>query len=144
MIRYSILDQVRQRRRVRLGAIGAVAASLLSAASLAMAERPSDSEIQRGREVFDKWCAGCHDPDPALQKHGDELVGRVFAGTYLLEQRYHGSEPAALAQRTDLKGAYIRQTVREGRNIMPRTRKTEVSDSELDAIVAYLTRNSKK
>jgi hypothetical protein len=67
----------------------------------------------------------------------------VFSGTYSLEQRYHGAEPAALAQRTDLKAAYIRLTVRQGRNIMPRTRKTEVSDADLDAIVAYLTRNNK-
>jgi mono/diheme cytochrome c family protein len=144
MIRYSILDEVRRRRSARLSAIGIVAVSLLSAASLALAQRPSESEIQRGQEVFEKWCAGCHDPDPALQNHGGELVGRVFAGTYLLEQRYHGSKPAALTQRTDLKAAYIRLTVRQGRNIMPRTRKTEVSDSDLDAIVAYLTSNNKQ
>lgn len=127
---------------VRYG-IGIVAVSLLSVASLALAQRPSAADVQRGHEVFEKWCAGCHDPDPALQNHGDSLVGKVFAGTYSLEQRYHGSEPAALAQRTDLKDAYIRLTVRQGRNIMPRTRKTEISDADLEAIVAYLTRNNK-
>jgi (+)-pinoresinol hydroxylase len=128
---------------IRYG-IGIVAVSLLLVAGLALAQRPSDADVQRGQEVFEKWCAGCHNPDPALQNHGDALVGRVFAGTYSLEQRYHGAEPAALAQRTDLKAAYIRLTVREGRNIMPRTRKTEVSDADLDAIVAYLTRNNKR
>jgi mono/diheme cytochrome c family protein len=127
---------------VRYG-IGIVAVSLLSVASLALAQRPSDSDVQHGHEVFEKWCAGCHNPNPALQTHGDSLVGKVFSGTYSLEQRYHGAEPAALEQRTDLKAAYIRVTVRQGRNIMPRTRKTEVSDSDLDAIVAYLTRNNK-
>jgi (+)-pinoresinol hydroxylase len=143
MIRYSLFKEIR-RRGVRFGSIGGVAVSLLAAAGLALAQRPAESEIQHGHEVFDKWCAGCHDPDPALQTHGDDLVGQVYAGTYLLEQRYHGSKPAALAQRTDLKADYVRVTVRQGRNMMPRTRKTEVSDSDLDAIAAYLTRNNKK
>ena len=59
-------------------------------------------------------------------------------------ERYTTDLAAALTQRTDLKAAYIRLTVRQGRNIMPRTRKTEVSDSDLDAIVAYLTSNNKQ
>ena len=123
--------------------VATAAALTLSAAGAPLLAQPPAAQIQRGHEVFEKWCAGCHDPDPALQKHGGGLVGRVFAGTYTLAQRYHGSEPAALEQRTDLSPAYIRETVRQGRNIMPRTRKTEVSDADLDAIVAYLTRNNK-
>jgi hypothetical protein len=34
--------------------------------------------------------------------------------------------------------------VRNGITIMPFFRKTEVSDSDLDALIAYLTRNNKK
>ena len=82
---------------VRYG-IGIVAVSLLSVAGLALAQRPSDSDVQHGHEVFEKWCAGCHNPDPALQTHGDSLVGKVFSGTYSLEQRYHGDPDFLLRQ----------------------------------------------
>jgi mono/diheme cytochrome c family protein len=123
------------------GALAAVLA-LLVAATVAMAQQPA--EVQKGHELFEKWCAGCHNPDPALQRHGGGLVGRVYAGTYTLEQRYHGTEPAALEQRTDLNAAYIRRIVRQGQNVMPRTRKTELSDADLDAVVAYLTRNNRQ
>jgi len=51
-----------------------------------------------------------------------------------------GSKPAVLAERTDLTAAGIRSVVRKGMYIMPRFRKTEVSDAELDTIVAFLTR----
>jgi len=126
------------------GIVGALAGalSLLVGATPALAQQPP-GEVQRGHAVFEKWCAGCHNPDPALERHGGGLVGRVFAGTYTLEQRYHGTKPAALEQRTDLSPAYIRLMVRQGRNVMPRTRKTEVSDADLTAIVAYLTRNNR-
>jgi mono/diheme cytochrome c family protein len=93
------------------------------------------SRIERGKTVFAIWCAGCHEP----------LPGRSYAppaGTYVLNQRYHGTKPAALEQRTDLTAAYIKTMVRSGRNVMPPTRKTEVSDADLDALAAYLTRNN--
>jgi mono/diheme cytochrome c family protein len=38
----------------------------------------------------------------------------------------------------------IKSVVRHGLYGMPITRKTEVSDAELDDVVAYLTRNLKK
>jgi (+)-pinoresinol hydroxylase len=114
----------------------------LGAFYLPQADAADSSRIQQGHELFKKWCAGCHNPDPPRQQHGGGLVGRVFAGTYTLEQRYQGSEPAALEQRTDLSAATIRQTVRHGLNMMPRTRKTEISDLELDALVAYLTQHN--
>ena len=93
------------------------------------------ADLSRGKLVFDIWCAGCHEP----------LPGRSYAppaGTYVLNKRYHGSKPAALEQRTDLSAAYIRAMVRNGRNMMPPTRKTEVDNADLDALAAYLTRNN--
>lgn len=100
------------------------------------------SDVQRGHAVFDRWCADCHNRNPALEKNGDSLVGRVFAGTYTLEQRYKGAEPAALEERTDLSPILIKTMVRNGLNMMPRSRKTEISDAELDALVAYLTQHN--
>jgi (+)-pinoresinol hydroxylase len=49
-----------------------------------------------------------------------------------------------LEQRTDLTPALIKTVVRHGLFGMPITRKTEVSDAELEDVVAYLTRNRKK
>jgi (+)-pinoresinol hydroxylase len=120
-------------------------AALVAATALAtgaQAAAATDAAlVERGHAVFLKWCEGCHRAGPA-QSHGKDLVGSVFAGTYALEQRYRGAVPAALEQRTDLTPELVRTMVRRGLNVMPRSRKTEVSDDDLAAIVAYLTRNN--
>ncbi|MBN4075605.1 MAG: p-cresol methylhydroxylase [SAR86 cluster bacterium] len=85
-----------------------------------------------GQEIFNLWCSSCHRVVPA----GTTPV----AGTGSLERRYQGSLPAALEQRTDLSPEYIRIIVRTGIKSMPFTRKSEISDSDLDDLVAYLTR----
>jgi (+)-pinoresinol hydroxylase len=104
-----------------------IAAPVLIGAGLAQ-------NAPHGKQVFDVWCAGCHEP----------LPGRSFvppAGTYVLHQRYNGKIPEALEQRTDLKPDYIRQMVRNGRNMMPQTRKTELSDQDLADLIAYLSKS---
>ena len=58
--------------------------------------------------------------------------------------KYQGTLPALLEERTDMSPELIRTFVRNGITIMPFFRKTEVSDTDLDALVAYLTRNNKK
>jgi len=58
--------------------------------------------------------------------------------------QYQGTLPALLEERTDMSPELIRTLVRNGITIMPFFRKTEVSDTDLDALVAYLTRNNKK
>ena len=85
-----------------------------------------------GQAVFNRWCAGCHAP----------LDNRktMLAGTYVLQQRYKDTRPAALEQRTDLTRAFITQIVRSGRNIMPPARKTEISDRQLEALASYLAK----
>lgn len=95
-------------------------------------------DAAHGHELFNKWCYGCH---AASIKHAPDasLLNSVAAGTYTLQQRYQGSRPAALEQRTDLTAAFINVVVRHGLNLMPRTRKTEISDAELADIDAYLT-----
>ena len=79
-----------------------------------------------------RWCAGCHAPVSAQKP--------MLAGIYVLQQLYQGSKPAALEQRTDLTRAYIKRFVRTGWNIMPPSRKTEITDRQLDALAAYLAR----
>ena len=95
-----------------------------------------------GHALFNTWCVGCHRATVVNHDVPGSVVNSVVAGTYTLEQRYHGSKPAALEQRTDLTPAYIRDVVRQGLNVMPRTRKAELTDAELNDIVAYLTRNN--
>jgi len=103
-----------------------------------LAQTPSE---KNGKAVFDKWCAPCHG---AVAPQRTMFGGSALPGTAALAVKYQGKVPAVLEQRTDLKPAYIKTVVRHGLYGMPITRKTEVSDAELDDVVAYLTTNRKK
>jgi mono/diheme cytochrome c family protein len=104
--------------------------------------------VGQGYLVFAKWCAGCHAAAFQLadQAATEKLspVSRLPLGTNLLQQRYKGAVPAALEQRADLTSAAIGFYVRHGSNAMPALRKTEVSDADLEALCAYLTRNRRQ
>ena len=82
----------------------------------------------RGYAEFERACAVCHGDGPAKP------------GTRALRAKYHDKEPALLGERQDLAPDYIRYIVRHGVTVMPPFRKTELSDSQLDELVAYLTR----
>lgn len=86
----------------------------------------AQSQPDRGREVYQKWCAPCH--GTGLGKPGTSAAAA------------HGRNPAVLEQRTDLTPKTIETAVRNGRNFMPRFRKTEISNADLAAITAYLAR----
>lgn len=77
---------------------------------------------------FQNSCAVCHGAGPGKP------------GTRSLAAKYKGKLPALLEQRTDLTPEFIKYTVRHGVAVMPPFRKTELSDADLDAIAAYLTR----
>ena len=96
-------------------------ASALAAVGAAQAQ-----DAARGNEVFQNWCAPCHAPGP---RH---------PGTQALDVLYKGAKPAALEQRTDLLPELTRAFVRTGVSVMPPFRKTEISDTDLDALAAYL------
>ena len=84
--------------------------------------------VDTGHKVFKHWCAPCHSNSAHMP------------GTQALQAKYKGAVPAVLEQRTDLTPAVIRTFVRQGMNIMPPFRKTEISDTDLDALAAYLSR----
>jgi (+)-pinoresinol hydroxylase len=88
----------------------------------------ADAPAGTGKQVYDKWCAPCHAPGP------------LYPGTIALAALYKGSKPAALVDRTDLTPVVVKQFVRRGVSVMPFFRKTEISDAELDALAAYLSR----
>ena len=102
------------------------------------AQTPSETN---GKAVFDKWCAPCHG---AVAPKNVMFGTGALAGTSALAVKYKGKLPAVLEQRTDLTPVMIKNVVRHGLYGMPITRKTEVSDGELEDVVAYLTRNRKK
>ena len=87
---------------------------------------PAASQLQRGKAVFDQWCAACHAPGP---RH---------PGTQALDALYKGSKPGALEQRTDLVPKLTETFVRKGVSVMAPYRKTEISDADLAALAAYL------
>lgn len=82
----------------------------------------------KGYVQFEKSCVVCHGSGPARP------------GTRSLATKYQNKVPALLADRKDLDPQYVRTIVRQGVAVMPPFRKTELSDADLDAIVAYLTR----
>jgi (+)-pinoresinol hydroxylase len=108
--------------------VGLLVALILSLTGPAFAA-PDQDQIEKGHKVYDKWCFPCHGTGPG--KPGtDSLAAR-------------GQKPAVLEERTDLTAPAIKTFVRHGVLFMPMFRKTEVSDADLDAIAAYLTRNNK-
>ena len=80
---------------------------------------------EAGQELFERRCGVCH------------LRGQT--GTNMLERRL-GKERSLLAERSDLTAPYVRQVVRWGLVNMPRLTRVELPDSELEAVIAYLTR----
>jgi mono/diheme cytochrome c family protein len=93
-----------------------------------MARAADDAAREKGRVVYQKWCAPCHG------------AGLGKPGTIASAAHNRGAKPAVLEERADLTAKMIESAVRNGTYAMPRFRKTEISNVDLDAIVAHLTR----
>jgi mono/diheme cytochrome c family protein len=114
-----------------------MSAVCLCVAAHAQETENSTAELEHGKQVYDKWCTHCHGPGRGLPGFD------ALPGTQQLSIKYRDTEvPAILDQRTDLVPEYIEVIVRQGVSFMPQFRKTEVSDSDLEALSAYLTRNN--
>jgi len=85
-----------------------------------------------GRLVYERWCAACHDP------------GIEHPGTNALTAKYQGVKSGVILEWHDLPPELVRHLVRTGMSVMPHFRKTEISDAELDALAAYLSRNTNR
>jgi mono/diheme cytochrome c family protein len=116
-----------------------VAAACLRVVAHGQDREASAADLERGKQVYDKWCAPCHGPGLGLPGFDG------LPGTQQLRIKYRGTDvPAILDQRTDLVPEFIEVIVRQGVSFMPQFRKTEVSDADLEALSAYLTRNNQE
>jgi len=90
--------------------------------------RPVADSVEPGKAEFERSCSICHGTGPDRP------------GTSSLQIKYAGKVPALLEERTDLSADLVRYYVRNGFAMMPRFRKTELTDAQVDAIAHYLTR----
>lgn len=106
---------------------------LLAPALPALAQDAGEeTALERGKAVYDQWCIICHgENDPASG-----------GGTAALEFLYQGALPAKLEDRSDMTPELITELVRRGRFGMPNFRLTEISEQQLEDMIAYLRRNS--
>jgi len=102
----------------------------LAAVSAAHAAPPA-AAAPSGQAVYEHWCAPCHAPGPG------------HPGTQSLQLKYAGKTPAVLLERTDLAPEAVAVFVRQGVLLMAPFRKTEITDAQLQALTAYVTRNYK-
>jgi len=107
-------------------------ASLLVALAITASTSAVAADASRGERLYEQWCQGCHDRLGPTRE--------TMPGTTALANRYQGVRPAALVDRDDLTPEAIKVLVRQGISFMPTFRKTELSDAELDDVVAFLVR----
>lgn len=78
-----------------------------------------------GQELYEQWCAGCHDPGPG------------HPGTMRMEGDF-GPENSVLRDMQAINRPLIHYAVRQGFQMMPPFRPTELTDEEVDRIADYL------
>jgi mono/diheme cytochrome c family protein len=102
------------------------------------ASAPQSGQVAEGKAVFQKVCTPCHgtgwgtDGAPALP------------GPAALALKYKGQVSPLLEQRSDLTPALVKAYVRNGTGAMPMFRKTEITDSQIEAVAAYLLESARK
>ncbi|MEY4933228.1 MAG: (+)-pinoresinol hydroxylase cytochrome subunit [Pseudomonadota bacterium] len=109
----------------------ALAAPLVSQAAAPVASPDN------GKLVYEKWCLPCHGVRVDTGFPGTSNA--MYPGTAALAVKYKGTQPPVLTDRTNLTPDLVKTIVRNGISAMPRTRKTEINDAELNDIAAYLT-----
>jgi mono/diheme cytochrome c family protein len=109
-----------------------ISISFISAAMLAaQTTYAADSPVDRGRMVYEHWCAPCH------------AGGKDHAGTMALQEKYQGALPAELSKRVDLRPEFISYFLRNGVSLMPFFRKTEITPAQEKDLIAFLTRDNR-
>jgi len=98
------------------------------------APTPVQAQIQAvvppGKMLFEFWCLPCHG------------AGSGHAGTQAIERRL-GIDHAVLMLRNGLTPEYVTTIVRNGFQMMPPFRPTEISDKDLQELAAYVAAGGK-
>jgi len=119
----------RLRRGAAVAACALLAVVLAGCAQLStrspQAARAAQPARSAGGKIFDKWCSDCHSTAEG-------------PGSLALQRKFRGALPAVLEQRTNLPPDYVKLVVRRGVSFMPSFRKTEISDTDLALVAAYL------
>lgn len=110
-------------RAAILSALAAVPGALPMHAAIA-----AESAAPDGAALYAWHCLPCH------------AAGAQYPGTLALQVKYQGSLPAVLTERRDLGADAVRIVLRQGINVMPYYRRTELSDAEVAAIAGFLAR----
>ena len=132
------MTQPSQKRQLACQIFGIVAcATAFIALFHSPATAQDGSAVERGNATFQYMCAPCHGAGI-----GDD--GRaMLPGTDALRIKYRGALPALLEERSDLTPELLKVYVRRGTWSMPGFRPTEITDSEIEDIAAYLAASSR-
>lgn len=84
---------------------------------------PENRTAEPGEGTYVHYCADCHDRGPG------------HPGTMRLAARL---DQAVLRTRTDLAPDYVKWVVRNGYQMMPPFRPTEITDNELDTLARFV------
>ena len=90
-----------------------------------------DSRVVHGKRVFERYCTLCH--GEGLGADGAPML----PGTHAIYIKYKGELPPLLQHRSDVTIDLVKSVVRNGLASMPPFRQTEVTDTDLEAIVAW-------
>jgi mono/diheme cytochrome c family protein len=120
-----------------LAVIGLVCSATVADASR-QANAQDAAKIAEGKAVFEKVCTPCHGAGPGTDG------ARTLPGPAALALKYKGRVSPLLEQRADLTAAALKAFVRNGTGAMPMFRKTEITDSQIEAIAAYLKESAKE
>ncbi|HWJ69598.1 MAG TPA: cytochrome c [Sphingobium sp.] len=113
----------------RLALLAALAGLSLSACSKEGRETSNGASVPRemsGKQLYDHWCADCHNPGPG------------HPGTLRLAGDM-GEENSVLLQK-QMDPEVVKYAVRNGFQMMPPFRPTEITDEELARLTDYLVK----
>jgi (+)-pinoresinol hydroxylase len=117
---------------------GAVAVLAFAFAAVGLAQ---PSAVQRGNAKFQHSCAPCHGVGVGDDGHA------MLPGTDALRIKYKGAVPpvpALLEERTDLTAPVLKVFLRHGSFSMPPFRPTELTDTEIADVAAYIADKAKR
>lgn len=83
------------------------------------------NRVMHGKTLYEQWCLPCHDAGPG------------YTATMAIAQRL-GESRSVLLNRGDLTQEYVEYVVRNGFQMMPPFRPTEISDRNVDDIWRYM------